>query len=274
MLLYPLALASLVLHKRLRSVCLISLCWLLTRVASGSRPSPRLPAHGDLCVLSDASLHVLRLWLDLAESGTSLRSLFRAPRFECAAFADACASQSSAGLGGFVRLPSGAQLFFQKTFSRAELLSLFPWVALSDSVQSFIASWELLAQCALIRLLHTLLGAGHAPVHCVFRCDNAASDPASWKGISLATGLCSVLRSFFLAQHRHRISVYLDHVPGLLNDVADALSRSKDPAALGFSAQESVEIDWGSFPDTPSLSLAPSSSAFSGYLAQLPDLPA
>ena len=48
--------------------------------------------HTGICVLSEESLLVLRLWLDLAESGTACRSLLRPPRFECEAFADACAS--------------------------------------------------------------------------------------------------------------------------------------------------------------------------------------
>ena len=65
--------------------------------------------HTGICVLSEESVLVLRLWLDLAESGTACRSLFRPPRFECEAFADACATSTCAGLGGFVRLPDGRQ---------------------------------------------------------------------------------------------------------------------------------------------------------------------
>ena len=48
--------------------------------------------------------------------------------------------------------------------------------------------WELLAQCALVVLLHKLLGPGHLPVHCVFKCDNLAAEAASWKGLSMARG--------------------------------------------------------------------------------------
>ena len=158
------------------------------------------------------------------------------------AFADACAASTTAGLGGFVRLPNGSQLFFRNTFSVAELQGLFPWLPSQVSVQSFISSWELLAQCALVHLLHLLLGPGHPPVHCIFRCDNAAAESSSWKGLSMASGLCSVLRSFFLLQQRCRVSVHINHVPGLVNDVADALSRATDPAKLGFRPPEEVEI--------------------------------
>ena len=197
-----------------------------------------------ICVLSEESVLVLRLWLDLAESGTACRSLIRPPRFDCEAFADACATPTSAGLGGFVRLPDGRQLFFRTKFSLTELSNLFPWLPPKASVQSFISSWELLVQCALVYILHLLLGHSHLPVHCIFRCDNAAAESSSWKGLSMGSGLCSVLRTFFLFQQRYRISVHIDHVPGIVNDIADALSRSADPAQLGFQPQEEVQIDW------------------------------
>ena len=134
-----------------------------------------------------------------------------------------------------VRLPDGRQLFFRNHFSRAELCGMFPWLSPDASVQSFISSWELLAQCALLLLLHQLLGHSHLPLHCSFRCDNSAAESSSWKGLSMASGLCSVLRAFFLCQQRSRISVHIDHVPSIVNDVADALSRSAGPVHLASS---------------------------------------
>ena len=223
--------------------------------------------HTGLCVLSEECVLVLRLWLDLAESGTACRSLIRPPRIDCDAFADACATSTSAGLGGFVRLPGGRQLFFRNTFSRVELSNLFPWLPPESSLQSFISSWELLAQCALLHTLHLLLGHSHLPVHCIFRCDNAAAESSSWKGLSMASGLCSVLRTFFLLQQRYRISVHIDHVPGIVNDIADALSRSADPVNLGFQPQDELQIDWTIFSDRPRLSLFPDPSFFDGLLA-------
>ena len=40
------------------------------------------------------------MWLDLASSGTDVRSLMLPPEFECTVFADACADASSVGMGG------------------------------------------------------------------------------------------------------------------------------------------------------------------------------
>ena len=101
-------------------------------------------------------------------------------------------------------LPASAALFdflpvragISSTILTTALLPLCPWLQVSDSLQSFICCWELLAQCALVLLLRQLLPPGHPPVHVLFRCDNATAEAASWKGLSTARGLCHVLRFF------------------------------------------------------------------------------
>ena len=158
------------------------------------------------------------MWLDLASSGTDVRSLMLPPKFECTAFADACADAASVGMGGFVRLPDSRQLFFQVMLTKAQMLALLPWLPPDCSLQSYIATWELAAQSALLLLLHQLLGEGHLPIHTVFRCDNSASESASWKGLSMAVGLCVVLRSFSHIQERMHISVHTDHIPGIAEE--------------------------------------------------------
>ena len=141
-------------------------------------------------------------------------------------------------MGGVVCLQDKRQLFFQ----RAQMLELLPWIPPESPLQSFIAAWELAAQVALLLLLHDFLGPGHLPVHVISRSDNSASESASWKGLSTAKGLCSVLRSFIVLQEHLRISVHTDHVPGISNDVADALSRSSNPSDVGFSSQQAFPV--------------------------------
>ena len=223
-------------------------------------------AHPDR-VISDASRAVMDMWLQLCRSGTDFRSLMLSPHFNCEAFADACASDSSAGLGGFVRLPSGQTLFFQAKFSQAELHALFSWFPPDHSPQHYIAAWELLAQCALLHLLACLLPAGHPPLHVTFRCDNSATDAASWKGLSLATGMCALLRSFFLLQERQYISVHIDHVPGFRNDLADGLSRGYDPQLLGFPPSARCQIPWSALPSSFACHTYPLELDLSSWLA-------
>ena len=64
------------------------------------------------------------MWLDLASSGTDVRSLMLPPKFECTAFADACTDATSVGMGGFVRLLDSRQLLFQATLAKAQMLVL------------------------------------------------------------------------------------------------------------------------------------------------------
>eukprot|EP00439_Symbiodinium_sp_Y106_P006804 s4068_g1.t1 len=219
------------------------------------------------CRLSEASCEVIRMWLDLASSGTDIRSLMLPPKFECTAFADACADAASVGMGGFVRLPDSRQVFFQVALTRAQMPALFPRLPPDCSLQSYIATWELAAQSALLLLLHQLLGEGHLPIHTVFRCDNSPSESASWKGLSMAVGLCVVLRSFFHLQERMHISVHIDDIPGISNDIADSRSRGADPVSFFFSPSERVDVDWSIFSKTTSLSLHPSAASFTGFLA-------
>ena len=138
------------------------------------------------------------------------------PSLACEAYADACACATSAGLGGFVRLPDGRQCCFQHSLSAAALANLFPWFPPDANPQHFIASWELAAQVALLWCMQRMLGPSHLPVHCIFRTDNSASESACWKALSMARGMCVLLRTFFLLQRRFHISVHLDCVSMLL----------------------------------------------------------
>ena len=84
-------------------------------------------------------------------------------------------------------------------------------------------------------------------VRMVLRCDNSASEAAAWKGLSLANGLCLVLRQFCDLQRRTCISAHIKHVPGFLNDVADSLSRDGDPQDLGFCDADRICPPWREF---------------------------
>ena len=98
------------------------------------------------------------------------------------------------GLRGFVRLPDSSQLFFQNSFAHAQMLVWFPWLPADCSLQSCIALWDLAARGALLLLLHQLLGEG------IFHFTQfSAPITPPRKGLSLAKGLCHMLRALFFA---------------------------------------------------------------------------
>ena len=66
---------------------------------------------------------------------------------------------------------------------------------------------------ALLWLVALFVPAGSHPLHVVTRCDNSPADSASWKGLSTARGLCSLLPAYFAWQRLFCISTYIDHVP-------------------------------------------------------------
>ena len=217
--------------------------------------------------LSEASLEVCRMWRSVTNSGDDFRTAILSPLLACEAYADACTDSASAGLGGFVRLPTARQCCFATSFSPTDLHELFDWFPADANPQHFTATWELLAQVALLFCLTCILPVDHLPLHVVFRTDNSASESASWKGLSLARGMCIVLRMFQLLQHRSHISVHLDSVPGFLNDVADQLSCGVFAGDLGFKPDEILTVPWTSFPPSACLTHFPAASPMPKFLA-------
>ena len=134
-------------------------------------------------LVSNLSRACIEMWLDLLQHDFQVFTLLRPAPIQCSAYADACADTQTAGLGGFVRLPSGACAFFRCTLDRRALQSLASWYDPALPPQSFISAWELLAQLGLLWLLHTMLPIGHPPVLMDMHCDNSAAESASWKGV-------------------------------------------------------------------------------------------
>ena len=221
--------------------------------------SVQMPAESDRKLFKE-SLAVLSMWNSCLADSCPIFPLPLAREFPCEAYADACADSSHAGIGGFVKLPSGKCAWFRQHFSVRDLCSLCPWFTSDTSRQACIAAWELLGQMALLWLVALFVPAGSHPLHVVTRCDNSPADSASWKGLPTARGLCSLLPAYFAWQRLFCISTYIDHVPGFRNTVADALSRGVDPASLGLATSDEVTVPWSLLSNLPRPSYSPSSA--------------
>ena len=88
--------------------------------------------------------------------------------------------------------------------------------------------------------------------------DNSAADAASAKGLSMTQSMATVLAAYFTFMRRFHIFSVVSHIPGHVNDLADSLSRFKQPLPVELSNAHKCEIHWQSVPDTASIQIAQS----------------
>ena len=167
----------------------------------------------------------LQAWKDVLVGTPFLHNMIPPTYLPLQASADACATQGEAGLGGILRLNGEVTAWFAFTISHAEAKEAFPWI--SDSMQKHINVWELLGQFALAFCLDRALKGRCTPISVTFACDNTSAEAAHLKALSRASGMCHVLAAFFRFQRIHNLDVSIQHIPGMWNDEADALSRGK-----------------------------------------------
>ena len=167
----------------------------------------------------------LQAWKDVLIGTPFLHGMIPPHHIPLQASADACATATEAGLGGIIRVNGSVLAWFAFTISHSEAQSIFPWV--SDSMQKHINVWELLGQFSLAYCLDCSMKGRRAPIAVTFACDNTSAEAAHFKALSTSAGMCQILAAFFRFQRIHNIDVTIQHIPGIWNDDADALSRGK-----------------------------------------------
>lgn len=191
---------------------------------------------------SEETRIVLSTWKDLLTSTSLCISMLPRPQLQCLAAADAMADATMAGLGGYVKFPSGVSGWFQLKITSSDFPAVATWG--QDSLQKHISAFELLAQCLLLQTCFALLK--FRRTHCLLltACDNSASEAAANKGLTSAIGMAAILPQLFRFQQLTDIHQRLQHIQGYRNDLADALSRFK-PHAL--HAEDQVQLQWQHF---------------------------
>ena len=154
------------------------------------------------------------------------------------------ASSSLAGLGGAVFFNDGTSVYFQFQITLDQAHSYWPWVG--DDLQKHIAAWELLAQFCLTFCIHECLPRSRGPISCLQGTDNSAADAASAKGLTMTQAMAIVLTAFFGFMRRFHIFPQISHLPGHLNELADALSRFQQPLPVEVQNFKFVDIPWQS----------------------------
>ncbi|CAE7041517.1 unnamed protein product, partial [Symbiodinium sp. CCMP2456] len=159
------------------------------------------------------------------------------------AAADAMASGDCFAIGGYVNLPSGHNLWFSQSWVMSD--SSFAGLDLSNDAQSYIASWETLAQIALLHCVSAAVPFGRLRVRIKSWSDNAGAESISNKLYTRKFPLCIFAQRLALFSAYSSMTLDVSHIPGEYNDDADMLSRITDFSALPsrFSLDRRLVLD-------------------------------
>ena len=180
--------------------------------------------------LSAASKQFLLYWKHWAEDPPLLRPLQIPLASPVEAAADAMASSNKFAIGGYVKMPSGNLLWFSQSWVMADMQ--FTKLELSDDAQSYIASFETLAQIALLHCASAMIPFGRLRIRIKSWCDNAGAESVSNKLYTRKYPLCIFAQRLALFSAYSSMSLDVSHIPGECNKDADMLSRIEDFADL------------------------------------------
>ena len=141
---------------------------------------------------------------------------------QCLAAADACAEGSTVGIGGWV-ITSSAVAWFAETWDMTQVRQAWPF--LTKSAQAYIASFETLAQFALLQCTHRITGHGHLQVLVPTGTDKTATEAGLNKLFTTKWHLSRFLQLIAAWSHAQGIALQPSHIPGKKNTWADDLSR-------------------------------------------------
>ena len=172
--------------------------------------------------LSVHSRRVLKLWLQWLTVSTPLRTMrpsFQAP---IQAAADASAQGDQFQVGGFVA--SAQQVFWFSEQWHVHEIKKFD-IPVRSEAQRDIACYETLAQAFLVLLCITLCPHACVPLHFKSLSDNAATEASGNKLFTTSAPLCYFVEHLAHLLVSARVSCDISHIPGILNQDADLLSR-------------------------------------------------
>ena len=200
--------------------------------------SPRVPVTARLRELAS-------LWRQAVLNGRWRFPLGCLPPCPGQAAADACASGSAIGIGGWFTLTDACSIpadvwWFALRFEVKDMPS--SWDMRADS-QRDIASYELLAQLVLFVLRARMQPASKCRARLRASTDNTPSEGAGNKLFSTAAPLRHVLHALSAWCACFRCELELDHVQGESNVLADGLSRELDSALSSVQPSRRLVVD-------------------------------
>ena len=141
-------------------------------------------------------------WFASTISHSPQRPLAMPSTLQCLAAADACAENTKVGIGGWVITPT-AVAWFAEMWDISELRK--PWPFLTKPAQSYIASFETLAQFALLQSTYHVSGHSHLQIQVPNGTDNTATEAGLNKLFTTKWPLCHFLRLIASWSHAHMV---------------------------------------------------------------------
>ncbi|CAL1163343.1 unnamed protein product [Cladocopium goreaui] len=188
------------------------------------------------------SLRILKLFDHWLMGVSPSRPMRAKPYWNGIAAADACASGSYCQIGGFIRHHSGVQFWFSEKFSHADFDILS--IHLDPNMQRSIASFETLAQIALVWLVATSFPGFRIPICVKSLSDNTGAESVSNKLFTTTHPLCLFVEILTCLASTTGIELDVSHIPGADNVIADDLSRwdFSTPIPHDFQASERIHL--------------------------------
>ena len=221
--------------------------------------------------LSGSSMRVLQLFSTWLQYGPPLVSMRPKPAWEGAAFSDAHANGSHAGIGGFIETPQGHIFWFSLQLTAEDFKKLD--IPLHDDLQKDIVFLETLSQLALIHAFVQITGHCRLPLKIFTQTDNTGTEAVVNSLFSTQFPLALVLEKISIVIANHGLILDAQHIPGKSNVDADFLSRWTGTPDLpqkfqpNFRVQISIETLWKSraapavYPIGSTLSWLPTTTA-------------
>ena len=179
--------------------------------------------------LSLLSRDLLEFWRHWSKLPPFYKALQAPPTLEVEAAADAMASGSEFGIGGYIRMSTGT-IWFSEYFNVADFA--FASIPLKSQASNDISSYECPAQIALVALLRSRCPGARCRVCLAAFCDNTGAESAANSFYSATLPLAAFAQRLALLSSFCGIQLDVSHIAGPKNEDADFLSRWRPEAVM------------------------------------------
>ena len=203
------------------------------RISTESRLWLRIhhPSSGKRKLPTD-SQRILSLYSDWLSNVSLQRPMRRKEYWPGEAAADASASGETTQLGGFITHSNGTTHWFSEVFTFSDFQALR--IPVQADLQRCITSMETLAQMAIVLMTSRVFPAHRLPICIRSLSDNTGAENGSNKLCSTAMPQCLFLERLCTLSAMVGMEIDVGHIPGEMNDRADALSRWKADTPIPF----------------------------------------